>query len=120
MDRPPFVLSPYDAELFGHWWYEGPQFLDFFFRKAVYDQTSVKLTTPGPSREHLQTILKAGTRAPDHGRLTPWRFVVIEGAAREKLGDAMAEMHRQRFPDSTDDELQRERQKAMRAPTIVG
>jgi 1,4-alpha-glucan branching enzyme len=46
MDRPPFVLSPYDAELFGHWWYEGPQFLDFFFRKAVYDQTAVQLTTP--------------------------------------------------------------------------
>jgi nitroreductase len=81
--------------------------------------SAVKLTTPGPTREHLQTILKAGTRAPDHGRLAPWRFIVIEGAAREKLGDAMAEMHRQRFPDSTDDELQRERQKAMRAPTIV-
>ena len=46
MDRPPFVLSPYDAELFGHWWYEGPQFLDFFFRKAIYDQSTVELTTP--------------------------------------------------------------------------
>src|SRR5204863_9002770 len=46
MDRPPFVLSPYDAELFGHWWYEGPQFLDFFFRKAIYDQNALRLTTP--------------------------------------------------------------------------
>jgi 1,4-alpha-glucan branching enzyme len=46
MDRPPFVLSPYDAELFGHWWYEGPQFLDFFFRKAFYDQSALQLTTP--------------------------------------------------------------------------
>lgn len=46
MDRPPFILSPYDAELFGHWWYEGPQFLDYFFRKAVYDQKAVQLTTP--------------------------------------------------------------------------
>lgn len=47
MDRPPFVLAPYDAELFGHWWYEGPQFLDFFFRKAIFDQSTVRLSTPG-------------------------------------------------------------------------
>ncbi|MDB6040763.1 MAG: glycosyl hydrolase, family 57 [Verrucomicrobiales bacterium] len=46
MDRPPFVLSPYDAELFGHWWYEGPQFIDYLVRKAYYDQTSFRLTTP--------------------------------------------------------------------------
>ena len=46
MDRPPFILSPYDAELFGHWWYEGPEFLDFFMRKAAFDQKAVQLTTP--------------------------------------------------------------------------
>jgi 1,4-alpha-glucan branching enzyme len=46
MDRPPFVLSPYDGELFGHWWYEGPQFLDLLVRKACFDQDVVKLTTP--------------------------------------------------------------------------
>src|SRR5438552_3320189 len=36
MDRPPMVLSPYDAELFGHWWYEGPEFLDYLVRKAMF------------------------------------------------------------------------------------
>jgi 1,4-alpha-glucan branching enzyme len=46
MDRPPLVLSPYDAELFGHWWYEGPEFLDLFMRKAYYDQQVFKLVTP--------------------------------------------------------------------------
>ena len=46
MDRPPLVLSPYDAELFGHWWYEGPEFLDYFMRKTVYDQQVIELTTP--------------------------------------------------------------------------
>jgi len=46
MDRPPLLLSPYDAELFGHWWYEGPEFLDFFVRKAVYDQKVLALITP--------------------------------------------------------------------------
>lgn len=46
MERPPLVLSPYDAELFGHWWYEGPEFLDFFVRKAASDQQTFRLTTP--------------------------------------------------------------------------
>ena len=45
--HPPLVVSPYDAELYGHWWFEGPQFLDFFFRKLHYDQTAIKAVTPG-------------------------------------------------------------------------
>ena len=44
--RPPLVLAPYDAELFGHWWYEGPEFLDYFVRKAYYDQKTFLLVTP--------------------------------------------------------------------------
>jgi 1,4-alpha-glucan branching enzyme len=46
MDRPPIVVSPYDAELFGHWWFEGPQFLDFVFRKLHFDQDVIKPITP--------------------------------------------------------------------------
>ncbi|HEY2865931.1 MAG TPA: 1,4-alpha-glucan branching protein domain-containing protein, partial [Pyrinomonadaceae bacterium] len=45
--RPPMVVSPYDAELFGHWWYEGPQFLDFFFRGLHWDQSEIEAITPG-------------------------------------------------------------------------
>ncbi|MSP15725.1 MAG: DUF1957 domain-containing protein [Myxococcales bacterium] len=46
MDRSPIIVSPYDAELFGHWWFEGPQFLDFLFRKLHHDQSIVRATTP--------------------------------------------------------------------------
>jgi 1,4-alpha-glucan branching enzyme len=46
MGRPPMILCPYDAELFGHWWYEGPEFLDYFVRKAAFDQDAFRLTTP--------------------------------------------------------------------------
>ncbi len=46
MDRPPLLLSPYDAELFGHWWYEGPEFLDLYVRKAYYDQQAFTFITP--------------------------------------------------------------------------
>ena len=44
MGRQPIVVSPYDAELYGHWWYEGPQFLDFLFRKAWFDQDKITMT----------------------------------------------------------------------------
>ena len=46
LERRPLVLAPYDAELFGHWWYEGPKFLDLFVRKAWYDQKVFSLVTP--------------------------------------------------------------------------
>src|SRR6266568_3051196 len=46
MSQPPLVVSPYDAELFGHWWFEGPDFLNFLFRKMHFDQEVVKPTTP--------------------------------------------------------------------------
>ncbi|NBV85009.1 MAG: DUF1957 domain-containing protein [Verrucomicrobia bacterium] len=46
MNTPPVVVSPFDAELFGHWWFEGPEWLNSFLRKAAYDQTDFQLTTP--------------------------------------------------------------------------
>jgi 1,4-alpha-glucan branching enzyme len=46
MGKPPIIVSPYDAELFGHWWYEGPMWLDFLFRKAACDQHEIRMITP--------------------------------------------------------------------------
>jgi 1,4-alpha-glucan branching enzyme len=46
MDRQPIVVAPYDAELFGHWWFEGPDWLDSLFRKIARDQDTVALITP--------------------------------------------------------------------------
>ncbi len=46
MDRQPLIVAPYDAELFGHWWYEGPQWLNYLFRKSAYDQRIFKMVTP--------------------------------------------------------------------------
>ena len=51
MGKPPIIVSPYDAELFGHWWYEGPMWLDFLFRKIACDQDEIRLITPS---EYLQ------------------------------------------------------------------
>jgi 1,4-alpha-glucan branching enzyme len=46
MKKKPIIISPYDAELFGHWWYEGPMWLDFLMRKIACDQDEVRLITP--------------------------------------------------------------------------
>jgi 1,4-alpha-glucan branching enzyme len=46
MDRRPIVVAPYDAELFGHWWYEGPTFLELLFRKIHHDQGAIAPITP--------------------------------------------------------------------------
>ena len=47
MERPPVIVAPYDAELFGHWWYEGPRFLESFIRKVAYDTRAFSLVSPG-------------------------------------------------------------------------
>jgi 1,4-alpha-glucan branching enzyme len=60
-DRLPIIIAPYDAELFGHWWYEGPQWLDFLIRKIYYDQKTMALTTPG---EYLKQYKKYQVLAP--------------------------------------------------------
>jgi 1,4-alpha-glucan branching enzyme len=46
LGREPIVVAPYDAELFGHWWFEGPQWLEFVIRKTAFDQSVFRLTNP--------------------------------------------------------------------------
>lgn len=61
LDRKPIVVSPYDAELFGHWWYEGPLFIDFLCRKIHFDQNNLRMITPS---EYLQEYPVADTGQP--------------------------------------------------------
>ncbi len=46
MDRAPLIIAPYDAELFGHWWYEGPEWLNYLIRKIAFEQSTIALITP--------------------------------------------------------------------------
>jgi len=72
-----------------------------------------------PTKDHLDTILQAAVRAPDHGRLRPWRFMLIEGNNRKKFGDILAASALRRTPTLSAGDLQREHDKAMRAPLII-
>jgi nitroreductase len=77
------------------------------------------LIEPAPDEAALGLILQSATRAPDHGRMRPWRFIVIRSEQRGQFGELLAG-HLRRTKDSVSDEaLERERRKAFRAPMII-
>jgi len=78
MDRPPVVVCPYDAELFGHWWYEGPEFLDFFMRKAYYDQTVFTFITPSDYLRRYPSNQAASPAASSWGEAGYWQVWLNE------------------------------------------
>jgi 1,4-alpha-glucan branching enzyme len=75
MPLEPLILSPYDAELFGHWWFEGPEFLDAFLRKAAHDQEVFELTTPSAylaRHEVLQVVEPCASSWGNKGYWEVW------------------------------------------------
>ncbi len=88
--------------------------------EAIYGRQSVGKVKPDPiPHEVVEKLLAAGAQAPNHFKVRPWRFVVLTGPARERLGDAMAQSFRAKFPDVPEDALQKERAKPLRAPLII-
>lgn len=77
------------------------------------------LSAPGPSAEALDRILFAASRAPDHGRLVPFRFVLIPDVARDAFADVLVAAARQEQPDSAEAEIDRAREKAYQGPCLV-
>ena len=78
-----------------------------------------RLTQPGPNQDALESILHAGLRAPDHARLRPWQFVVIQDNARERLGRVFERSLLLKKPDAADAEREKARCAPLRAPLIV-
>jgi nitroreductase len=78
-----------------------------------------QFTEPAPDAATLDEILRAAMRAPDHGKLRPWRFIVLRGDARKRFGDVCVEAMKRREPEAPENMLEREREKPLRAPLIV-
>lgn len=78
------------------------------------------LKDPGPSPDELNEILAIGTRVPDHGKLTPWRLVVIEGDARLAAGEKLAEIAKRNNPALDEASLANERRQFLPAPVTIG
>ena len=77
------------------------------------------LTEPVPEGRDLDLIIEAATHAPDHGRLRPWRFVVIKGAAREAFVKVIEEASKARNPAMTEGEAKTLRNKFLMQPMII-
>jgi 1,4-alpha-glucan branching enzyme len=72
---PAVLMAPYDAELFGHWWFEGPEFLDAVARRIAASQVGLTLTTPSQSLKHtpeLQTVQPAASTWGEGGHFGVW------------------------------------------------
>jgi nitroreductase len=82
-------------------------------RRSVKPQT---MTTPGPTPAQLEAILTAAARVPDHKKLAPWRFVVLEGDARVPFGADDAKTGR---GPASPVRLETERKRLSHAPTVV-
>src|SRR5215813_7597950 len=77
------------------------------------------MTGPGPDPAQLRRILAAGVRVPDHGKLTPWRFIIFEGEGRGRMGEILADCIAQERVSSPE-RVELERSRFMRAPVVIG
>jgi nitroreductase len=77
------------------------------------------LEAPGPNEDELKTILEVGMRVPDHGKLAPWRFIVVKEDAQKVLGDAAAATYLKEKPEATHLELEAIRNFPQQAPVLI-
>ena len=77
------------------------------------------MTGPGPTAAQLQALLQLAMRVPDHGKLCPWRFVVIAEQGRERMAELLAQRRQELEPDVSADALAKDRQRFLYAPVIV-
>jgi nitroreductase len=79
-----------------------------------------EMTGPGPSPIELETILTIGARVPDHGKLTPWRFIIFEGDARVRAGEVIAKVFVRKNPNASPAEIDVEKRRLTDAPLVIG
>ncbi len=93
------------------------EIIDFLLtRRSV---TARNMVEPGPSDEQLDMILRAAHRVPDHGKLGPWRFIILKGDARAEFGEILGAAYQKENPDAFDELIEVEKERFQRAPVVV-
>jgi nitroreductase len=77
------------------------------------------LREPGPSQQQIDAAIDAALRAPDHGGLKPWRFVLIRGAARTRLSQLFVRRLQQREPAMPPGKVEKARTMPLTAPLVI-
>ena len=101
------------GETFNH---PAPAAMDLLLTRRSGSAKAMK--APGPSKKQIEDILQAGARAPDHGKLFPWRFILFEGKGRERFGDILAGVMQAEGERSK--QVEEERGRLLRAPLVIG
>src|SRR3954470_8404494 len=89
------------------------------FLHARRSTPSRALGEPGPTPVQLDELIAAAIRVPDHGKLAPWRLLLIRGDARRELGEALAQIHQRKEPGIADAQLLKDRERYTFAPLII-
>ena len=88
--------------------------------EAILTRHSIAKVKSDPvPRKVIEKLLLAAVQAPNHYRVRPWRFVVLTGKSREALGQVMAQVLKNRNPESPEEGLQKERTKPLCAPLLI-
>ncbi len=88
--------------------------------EAIFQRQSISKVKSDPvPRALIEQLLAAAVQAPNHHKVRPWRFVVMRGTARERLGEVIAQSLKTNRPAASEDDLQRERLKPLRAPVVI-
>jgi len=77
------------------------------------------LAEPGPTRDEIDTLLTVAARVPDHGKLAPWRFILIEGEGRHRLSELLVKAFRADNPEASPDQIAAERDRFIQAPLVI-
>jgi len=77
------------------------------------------LVSPGPDADQLAEILQIAARTPDHGKLAPWRFVIVPDDRRDLLAETIVKAYREERPNAARLEIESLEQFAHQAPTLV-
>lgn len=88
--------------------------------EAIFTRQSISSVEPDPIPQTLiERLLSSAVQAPNHHRVRPWRFVVLIGDSRRELGEVMARAKMRRDPEITQEALDVERERPMRAPLLI-
>lgn len=97
---------------------ESPETVQFLAQRKSVPLS--QFTGPGPDSDALTKLLTIAARAPDHGRLEPWRFIIYRDGDGAVIGEQLAALAKRLRPDTPPEELERDRNRLRRAPVAIG
>ncbi|MER3546710.1 MAG: nitroreductase, partial [Rhodanobacteraceae bacterium] len=89
------------------------------FLRARHSTPAMQLGEPAPAPEQLKALLEAAIRVPDHGKLVPWRLLVLQGPDKAIYGERLAQLHARIDPETPPKKLEKDRQRFNAAPVVI-